>query len=135
MTGKLTPRSKTDPYGEGFVVPLLGPGARALRHWLRRSKITEGYLFRGIRTNGVLTTQIASKTIARMIKDRVAKAGLNTAEYGAHSLRMGFITESARQRVSIVDTMALSGHRTLEIAAGYYRESEVLRNPASRLIR
>jgi len=30
--------------------------------------------------------------------------------------------------------MVLSGHRTLEIAQGYYQEGELLQNPTARLL-
>ena len=55
------------------------------------------------------------------------------ARYGAHSLRSGFLTESGRRGIAQVDAMALSRHRSLAVAHGYYEAAFALRNPAARL--
>lgn len=87
-----------------------------------------------IRPNDTLNAAVSGRTINRIIKKRAVQAGLDPAIYGAHSLRSGFITESGRKGTQLGDAMVLSGHRTLEIAQGYYQEGELLQNPTARLL-
>ena len=127
-------KSKTDQGGRGFEVPILGSTATALTAWLVKSGIREGYIFRGIRSNKKLNDSLTGQSINQMVKTRIALIGLNPDNYGAHSLRSGFITEAARSGATIADAMALSGHRDVVIASGYFREAELMDNPASTLI-
>lgn len=126
--------SKTDPGGQGLEVPVLGEAAKALSTWLVRSGLRQGHLFRGIGRDGKLNDGISGRTINRIVKRRAEKAGLDAHALGAHSLRSGFITESGRQGAALGDAMALSGHRNNEVALGYYRDGELLANPAARLL-
>ena len=127
-------KSKTDQEGEGLTVPVLGSAAHALREWLVRSGLRKGPLFRGIRNNDGFTDGIKGQTINYVVKQRVKLAGLDPAQFGAHSLRAGFITEAARSGSPVGDAMALSGHKSVKIASGYYRESDMLDNSANRLL-
>lgn len=43
----------------------------------------------------------------------------------AHSLRSGFVTEAARFGVSLGQTMAMTGHRSLQTVMGYYQSGEL----------
>ena len=90
-------------------------------------------LFRSVSPRGQLNESISGKAINQIIKKRITLAGHNPDQYGAHSLRSGFITEAGRQGVHLGEVMQLSGHKSLEIASGYYRKGELLANPASRI--
>jgi len=56
----------------------------------------------------------SGECICQIIKKRIALAGHNPAQYGAPSLRSGFITEAGRQGVHMGEVMQLSGHKSLE---------------------
>ena len=127
-------KSKTDQEGEGLMVPVLGSAAHALREWLIRSGLRKGPLFRGIRNNDAFTDGIKGQTINYIVKQRVKLAGLDPRHFGAHSLRAGFITEAARAGSPVGDAMALSGHKSVKIASGYYREADFMDNRASHLL-
>ncbi|MBW1864104.1 MAG: site-specific integrase [Deltaproteobacteria bacterium] len=127
-------KSKTDQGGKGFDVPVLGSAAAALKEWLVKSGIRDGHIFRGIRNNGKLNDSLSGQSINQMVKKRIAMIGLDPDQYGAHSLRSGFITEAARSGATISDAMALSGHRNMVTAIGYFREAQLMDNPASTLI-
>jgi len=105
------PRSKADQEGQGMDVPVLGQAAEALDQWLKVSRIRDGRLFRGVTASGRITKSITGRQIARIVKNRLESAGYDPTEYGAHSLRSGFITESGRQGISIGEALSLSGHR------------------------
>jgi integrase len=127
-------RSKTDQAGQGMDVPVLGTAGDALADWLKASRIRDGRLFRGVTASGAITKSITGRQIARIVKSRLESAGYDPTEYGAHSLRSGFITESGRQGVSIGETLSLSGHRGLDMFLTYYRGGNVVQNPAGRLL-
>jgi integrase len=127
-------KSKTDQGGKGLEVPILGPAAVALKAWLVKSGLRKGDLFRGIHKHGKINEGMSGRTVSRVVKRRVAMIGLEPDQFGAHSLRSGFITEAARSGANLADTMSLSGHRSVEVAAGYYRQAGVLDNPAGKLM-
>jgi len=79
-----------------------------------------------------MNDSIHARSINRIVKRRVKMLGFDPDEYDAHSLRSGFITEVVRAGANMEDAMALSGHRPVVIASGYYRQAEVLENPAGK---
>jgi integrase len=46
------------------------------------------------------------------------------AEFSAHGLRSGFMTQAGRDGIPLVDAMRRSAHRSVQQAAGYYDEEE-----------
>jgi len=127
-------RSKTDQLGDGHTVPLYGKAAVALKTWLVKSGIRKGPLFRGIKPNNDLYDAISPRTINLIVKRRIKMIGLNPESFGAHSLRAGFITESSVQGINLTEAMMLSGHKSIKVAQGYCRETNLQTNKASRLI-
>lgn len=127
-------RSKNDQDGDGHTVPVFGEAARALSRWLVKSGIREGFVFRGVRRNDQLNGHIHPRTINRIVKRCARNARLNPKEFGAHSLRSGFLTEAVDQGVQLRDAMQLSGHKTEAVAQGYYRNKELARNRATDLL-
>lgn len=126
--------SKTDQSGAGHEVPILGEAATALKKWLLASGLRSGPLFRGIAPNNIVSDSICGRTINRIVKHRVELIGLDASNFGAHSLRAGFITEAGRRGKTLGDAMALSGHRDSKVAGHYYRRAAVLENSASDML-
>lgn len=88
--------TKTDTSGVRREKPLRGEAVTALAQWLDAAKLTEGALFRRIHRNGhVGAGALTADHVARMVKRRARLAGLK-GDWGAHSLRSGFITEVGR---------------------------------------
>jgi len=114
------PWSKTDQECAGRDVPVLGRAARALTQWLETAAIREGYLFRGITRDGIVAESLSDRGVARIVKARARKAGLDPAVFGAHSLRSGFVTEAGRKGVSRQEAMAMTGHRSTAVFDKYY---------------
>lgn len=126
--------SKTDQDGNGKEIPILGRAGKALSTWLMKSGLRSGKIFRGVCPDETLSDGICGRTVNRIVKKHVEMAGFDPAHFGAHSLRSGFITESGRKGTSLQDAMALSCHTATDVAMGYYREGELLRNPAAHLL-
>lgn len=129
------PKSKTDQAGEGHSVPVVGRAALLLKNWLETANIRDGYIFRSVTKGGVVQEKrLSDIDVNRIVKKRIKCAGYNEKNFGAHSLRSGFVTESGRQRKPLGDTMALSGHRSVPTAMKYYQAGDVINNSAATLI-
>ena len=116
-------------YGEGDVCPV-----RALRDWLEAAGITEGPLFRPVDRHGhVALGALSASAVAEIVKARAAAAGLNSTEYGGHSLRAGFITQAAVQGAGLPEIMEQSRHKTPAVAMSYIRRAKGFDNPALKL--
>jgi len=116
------------------VKPVVGSAAVALKAWLEASGITSGPLFRRILKNGKLGTDGLSGTAVRdIVKARCALAGVGE-DFSAHSLRSGFVTEAGRQNMPLQETMAMTGHRSTDTVAGYFRAGAAQVSAVARMI-
>ena len=126
--------TKTDQEGEGNVVPIAGRAAEALRAWLEVSGIDRGPIFRSVdRHSNIDEGALSDKAVALIVQARARKAGLNPKLFAGHSLRSGFITESGIQGKSLIEAMKLSGHKTMQVAAGYHQAGAALLNETADL--
>lgn len=113
--------------------PILGIAGAALQDWLSVSNIVEGPIFRRILKGGRLGGRLTAGAVGGIVKARCEQAGLAGA-YSAHSLRSGFMTEAAMQNVSLADTMAMTGHKSVAVALGYHKRAAMTRSPAATLL-
>lgn len=127
-------RSKTDQTGKGHDVPIKGKAAMALKKWIFESNICSGAIFRSLKKSGLIGDILNPIDINRIVKKRCQKAGYDPKKYSAHGLRRGFMTESGKQGCALTDAMALSGHRSVSTAMGYFETGSVMNNTASELI-
>jgi len=127
--------TKTDQEGEGAVIPVSGRAAAALRRWIEMSGIVSGPIFRAIdRYGNIAPGPLSDRTIARIVQDRARMAGLDPKVFGGHSLRSGFLTEVGLQGKSLLEAMALSRHKTVQVAAGYHQAGAALHNSTASLM-
>lgn len=127
--------TKTNQEGADIPVPISGRAAVALREWLTVSGIKRGPLFRTVDRHGNLSVgAMNDKTVARIIKARVRKAGFDPATFGGHSLRSGFLTEAGIQNVNLLEAMKMSLHKTVQVAAGYHQSGGILHNEAASML-
>ncbi|KAA9173857.1 site-specific integrase [Delftia sp. BR1] len=113
--------------------PVTGRAAQALADWLRAAAIQEGPIFRRIRKGGHVGEPLSPAAVRDIVKQRCALAGVE-GNFSAHSLRSGFVTEAGRQNVPLPDTMALTGHSSVNTVLGYFRADSALSNRAARLL-
>lgn len=131
-------RSKTDQEGQGRPVALpFGSDpqtcpVRALRAWLDQAGITAGPLFRAIDRRGLLSGQaLHADSVGYLVKRAAGRAGLETVEYAAHSLRAGLATQAAMNGASELAIMKQTGHRSLTAVRKYIREGSLFRDNAA----
>lgn len=118
-------RSKTDQLGVGRAVgvPLVGHEhcpVRALLDWLEVLKDDRGPLFRGYLCNGAIgRRRMVPRTIGVIVKSVVE----DPADYGAHSLRAGYVTTARQVGQDWASIMAQTGHKRLETVQRYDRST------------
>ena len=113
--------------------PILGRSAEALTAWLEASEIDEGAIFRRI-WKGRVGPALLPGSVATIVKRRARLAGLE-GDFGAHSLRSGFVTEAGKQGVPLPAVMAMTEHRSVASVIGYFQAGAAEDNPAGRLLK
>jgi integrase len=118
-------RTKTTTAGQGAFVFAAGRAAIALHDWMQFARITSGPIFREVRKAGSIgDTPLTPQSVNLILKKRCRMAGLDPAEFSAHGLRSGFMTQAGRDGIPLVDAMRQSAHKSVQQAAGYYDEQE-----------
>lgn len=121
--------SKTDQVGEGRLVGIQ-PGDHAatcpilaLRCWLAIRGEWDGPLFPAIDHGEVTRRQLhwRGQRLCFVVKRLVEQIGEDPRRYGAHSLRAGMVTESAKNGASEAAIMARTGHRSSRTLQIYIR--------------
>jgi len=112
--------------------PLLGAAAVALTAWLEATGVTSGAIFRRIRKTKAVEP-LSGQAVWLIVKRRAKLAGLE-GDFGAHSLRSGYVTEAGRQNVPMAEALALTGHRSLATFLGYFQTGAVQNTQAANLL-
>ncbi len=131
-------RSKTDQAGEGAQVALFRAHRTALcpvaavQDWMREAQIERGPLFRKIthqRVPQLLGEPITPAMVNYLVQTWTTKAGVQPeqigADFSAHSLRAGFITEAARAHKAEWTIAQQSRHKSAEVLRSYIRVADV----------
>jgi integrase len=127
-------RTKTSSADAGENALIVGRPVEALRVWLAFSKIDVGPVFRRIdKWGNIGAAALDSQSVNYMIKSRCGAANLDPTQYSAHGLRSGYLTQAAREGVSLPEAMQQSRHRSVQQAARYFNETEVARGRAAKL--
>lgn len=113
--------------------PILGRSAEALSAWLDAAGIREGAIFRRIWKDRVGPALLPG-SVATIVKRRAQLAALE-GDFGAHSLRSGFVTEAGKQGVPLPAVMAMTEHRSVGSVIGYFQAGAAEDNPAARLLK
>lgn len=127
--------TKTTGKGDAPRLPLKGPAARALVHWIETAELSGGPLFRPVSRSGrVLNRRLAPDALRVILRHRLALAGLPEDFATPHGLRAGFLTQAALDGAPLAAAMALSLHRSAIQAQRYYADVEISANPATDLL-
>jgi integrase len=130
-------RSKTDQEGRGQKIGIPHGRTRwcpvsALEAWMVASGIKEGAIFRPVDRHARLhECRLSGEAIALMIRERVAAAGLEPAQYSGHSLRAGLATSAAQAGVPTWRIKAQTRHASEAMLAKYIRDGELFTDNAA----
>jgi integrase len=92
-------------------------------------------LFRPVLKSGrVGQSAISFAAVNEVVKSRMRKAGMDSAKYGSHSLRAGFVTQSFRDGANHHEVMRQTGHKNPSTVEIYSREhNPLLHNSVTRI--
>lgn len=128
-------RTKTSAADNMEVVYLTGRPVDALNAWLKLARIESGSVFRAVdRWGNVSKRALDPKAINDIVKQRAAMAGLDPAEFSAHGLRSGYLTEAANRGIPLPEAMEQSRHRSVQQASEYYNSATKRSGRAARLL-
>lgn len=126
--------TKTSQDEDAGAVPIAGRAAEAMEAWLDLRGDEPGPLFMPILPNGVIERHaMHPESVSLVVNRRAERAGLDARKYTGHSLRAGFLTEAGLQGVDLLEAMQLSQHKSMNVAGGYYRAGNGLRNRGAKL--
>jgi integrase len=128
-------RTKTSGADHDEVVYLTGRPVEALNAWLSVGRISSGSIFRKIdRWGNVSARALEPAAINAIVKMRAEMAGLEPADYSAHGLRSGYLTEAANRGIPLPEAMEQSRHRSVQQATSYYNNATRRTGKAARLL-
>jgi integrase len=101
---------------------------------MHAANITSGPIFREVRKDGSIgANPLTPQSVNLILKKRCRMAGLDPADFSAHGLRSGFMTQAGRDGIPLVDAMRQSAHKSVQQAASYYDEHEHAQSRAVRI--
>lgn len=125
------PRSKSDQMGEGLVCALPYGNeefcpVRALKEWLERSQIREGYVFRAIGKGGqIKSASLSSRMVSLIIKSAAGACRIQNGEkFSGHSLRRGLATSASQRGAPLQAIMRQGRWRHYGTVLGYIEEGQ-----------
>jgi len=128
-------RTKTSGADHDEIVYLTGRPVDALTRWLEAARIDKGSVFRKIdRWGNVSARALEPSAVNAIVKKRAQMAGLDPAEFSAHGLRSGYLTEAANRGIPLPEAMEQSRHRSVQQASDYYNNAKRRSGRASRLL-
>jgi len=128
-------RTKTTTDGQDDLVYLTGRPVEALNAWLVAAKIDRGSVFRAIgRWGTVSRRQLDPQSVNAILKQRAEMAELESAEFSAHGLRSGYLTEAANRGIPLPEAMEQSRHRSVQQASSYYNNATRRSGRAARML-
>jgi integrase len=130
---KTNQNARKDPKN---LKPIQGTAAEALEIWMKELlgfRITHGPIFRRI-LNDRIVEPLKDGAVREIIRRRARMANQPMGKLSAHSLRSGFVTEAGKQGISLGETMAMTGHRSVQTVMGYYQSGELSTSRAARLL-
>ena len=135
-------RSKTDQFGEGMIKGLpyfsneIYCPVLHLKKWLELSNIKSGAIFRKLNKGFSLNdNRLTDQTVALLLKNYLALAGIENKNYSGHSLRSGFATATAESGADERSIMAMTGHKTTQMVRRYIKEANLFKNNALNKIK
>ena len=132
--------SKTDQEGQGEHLYLCDDTRKIVTEWLKRSGLTEGYLFRRmtLKGNNLYCDKetgepypLTHDGVRRIIKSCAARVGL-TEKVSGHSARIGTAISLAQAGVSLVDIQTAGRWKDPGMPAHYARAQFAERGAIAR---
>jgi integrase len=76
------------------------------------------------------TERLTDQSVCNLVKAYAERFGLKAADFGAHSLRAGFLTSAARRGASVFKMRDVSRHKSMDVLQAYVRDADLFRDHA-----
>jgi integrase len=119
-------RSKTDQQATGKWIHITSETTAALKHWLEKSQLSEGFILRGITPAGNITIALCESRIPRIYKSLAKRAGLSedvVSGISGHSMRVGGAQDLLSLGASLPQIMAKGGWSKTDTVMRYVERS------------
>jgi hypothetical protein len=128
-------RSKTDQEGHGATIAIARGvttcPVKAVKAWLQAAGISEGPLFRPVAKGGrLIPERLKSEAVCDIVQAYAKHLGLKASDFGAHSLRAGFLTSATRRGASVFKMRDVSRHKSMDVLQAYVRDADLFRDHA-----
>ena len=127
----LIPKSKTDPLhvGQYCVIPKGHEqlcAVHALKIWLERATIHEGFVFRRIhRGDKISDLNITADAVNDILKKHAISSGIdNPMDFSSHSMRRGLATTASREGVSLPAIMRQGRWKQVDTVMEYIEAAQ-----------
>lgn len=118
-TGSILLRqSKTDQTKSGVMLSLDAEVVMAICKWLSRSKLSDGYLLRGIQGDSI-NQSLYPGQVARIFKSLAEKSQIESAKISGHSTRIGAAQDLLNNGSSFGQIMAIAGWTKIDTVMRY----------------
>ena len=130
----LVRKSKTDQAGEGSVRFLAADTVPLVRAWLAAAGIGAGPIFRPVSKGGAVgAAALAAGKVARIVKERAQRAGVDPAGLSGHSTRVGAAQDMIGAGLEIGEVMQAGGWKSPAMVARYSERLLARRGAAAKL--
>ena len=99
--------------------------AMTLPEWLAIVLDLDAYIAKGGRLGA---QRLTDKSVCDLVKAYAERLGLNAADFGAHSLRAGFLTSAARRGASVFKMRDVSRHKSMDVLQAYVRDADMFQD-------
>lgn len=137
----LIPKSKTDQQNTGqyCAIPIGNEklcAVRALKEWIDKAKINDGFIFRRIyKGEKISDANLTSDAVNNILKQHAQAAGIeNAVEFSSHSMRRGLATTASRDGVSIPAIMRQGRWKQVDTVMEYIEAAQRFEENAAGLV-
>lgn len=137
----LIPKSKTDQENSGQYCAIPSGNEklcaiRALKEWLGKAKINEGFIFRRIyKGDKVTDMNLTPTSVNDILKKHASACGIENAnDFSSHSMRRGLATIASRDGVSLPAIMRQGRWKQVDTVLEYIEAAQRFEENAAGLV-
>jgi len=78
----------------------------------------------------LIAERLTAKAVCEIVKAYAGRVGLKPDDFGAHSMRAGFLTSAARRGASVFKMRDVSRHKSMDVLQADVRDADLFRDHA-----
>ncbi len=81
-----------------------------------------------------MAARLTAQSVCHLVQAYAGRLGLHSADFGAHSLRSGFLMSAARRGASVFKMRDVSRHKSMDVLQAYVRDADLFNDHAGAII-